>query len=789
MLVSTNWISQWVDHGLDEQELAARLTMAGLEVKSITPVNKTYDGVLVGRVDRIDIHPEKENLKICTVAVGSSRTLQIVCGAPNVSNGHNYPVATVGTVMEDDRKIEEFSILGVTSQGILCSEKELGLGEVSTGLMELDSAATLGCSLNDYFELEDSVFDIELTPNRADCLSVQGVAREVSILSEKTLQIPKIKEVTEDISSNIEIQIDEPKDCPVYCGRLIEQIDLDAITPDWMRQHLQKSGLRCLHPIVDITNFVMLELGQPMHAFDPAIFDSSRIIVRHSVAGEKLVLLDGKELDLVEGSLLIASPSGPIGLAGVMGGESSGIRKETRNVFLEAAFFTPRAIRFSVSNYGLHTDASHRFERGVDPQFQRTAIARATELILEIAGGVAGPMQEIHDSRSVPEKHFCRVREARVARVLGAEISSDAIDSILRRVNREVKVAEDGWDVLPYSFRFDLEKEHDQIEEIARIYGYDRIPSSMCFGGERPQRINELTIRESLVRNTLHSAGYHEAITYSFVDPELQRKITPQTPGKLLANPIAENLSVMRTTLWPGLIGAYVENHRRGQERICLYEIGCVFHPDSEKNVLGGLAFGKSACLQWGLEDRNVDFFDLKGDLQKVLDLSGTGESFEFVAESIDGLHPGCSAGIYQNQQRIGTTGQVHPEILKDYRIAEAVFVFEVSMLALASRDEFKYSETSHFPSVVRDISFLISKDIPISDVTRIIKLNAGEFLENLNLFDVYSGAGIDIDNKSVAYRLTFRLQSRTLTDAEVDSRIEIILNALHAQLCAQLRK
>ena len=788
MLVSTNWLKEWIDFGLDVQELSKRLTMAGLEVVSISPVDPCGEEIVVGQVQEVKPHPRRDNLKICLVNVNQSSLLQIVCGAPNAVAGRKYPIALIGSTI-GDQEIQKLLIHGELSSGVLCSESEIGLGETSDQLMELDSIAPVGSPIDDYLGLPDYVLDIELTPNRADCLSIGGVANEVAILTGSESKPSPIPSIPATTSNQIPVEVETFEDCPAYCGRLIENIRADAKTPDWMQEKLRRVGLRSIHPVVDITNYVMMELGQPMHAFDTEIFNSSAIIVRRSRNGEKLTLLDGEVLELGEGVLLIADRDGPIGLAGVMGGESSGIKPETQNIFLEAAFFSPQAIRRSVSKFGKHTDASHRFERGVNPYGQARAIERATDLIQEITGGVPGPLQEIRDNAWLPKRKSCVVRESRIARVLGLTIPHDRISSILSAVNKEVTAVEGGWNVLPHDYRFDLEEEHDQIEEVARIYGYDKIPSSISFSSDDFFRgISESTIKESTVRNSLHSQGYYEAITYSFVDPKLQGKLNPKSYAKPLANPLAENLSVMRTSLWPGLISAFLVNYRRNHERVRLYEVGRVFLPKEEVNMLSGLSYGMFAPRQWGMEERQIDFFDVKGDLMKLFDLTGKADQVEFVVEQHDGLHPGCSAVIYLDQNKCGVVGQIHPEVLAEFRVEESVFAFEIEFEVFTERNLNQYSSISRYPPIVRDISILVNSELPVSEISNAIKDSAGEILENLTLFDVYSGVGIDLKTKSIAYRLTYRLHTRTLTDVEVDSSLAYILNILGKQFDAQLR-
>ncbi len=787
MQVNLDWLRDFVDYNFDPSELAQRLTMAGLEVESIIPIAQCHEQIVVGQVNTFVSHPRHSSLKICQVDVAQAEPLQIVCGAPNVTAGRKYPVALVNSCIQG-KTVDAKNISSILSNGVLCSESELELGDVTEGLMELDSTAQVGLPINEHLNLTDSVLDLDLTPNRADCLSIEGVAREVSIFVGEDLKRKSIDPVPEVIQQTIPIQIDEASDCPAYCGRLIRNISSEASTPDWIKERLRRVGLRPLHPIVDVTNYVMMDLGQPMHAFDIEVFNSSKIIVRHARKDEKLKLLDESMLDLHPGTLLIADPDEPIGLAGVMGGEKSGIHTNTSHVFLEAAFFSQSAIRRSVSKYGLHTDASHRFERGVNPQGQVRAIEFATRLILEIAGGEPGPLQEVRHCEFVPQKKFCKVRESRIERVLGLKIPHDDIEKILESVNESVTGVDDGWYVKPPLFRFDLEEEHDQIEEVSRIHGYDQVPSNLNFNFNARRRMPESKIRESSIKEVLHSAGYHEVITYSFVDPKLQESLKPSSFAKPLANPLATNMSVMRNSLFPGLIGSFLENYRRGKDQIRIYEIGKIFTSDNEFNKLGGLLYGNHVPLQWGIPERTVDFFDLKGEIMRVLSLTGKLDRVKIVAEKHEGLHPYCSAGIHLDDYAMGIAGQIHPDVLDEFKIKDPVFVFELDMGGLQKREDYRYSAISIFPTIVRDLSLLIKFNQQVAEISDCIRASAGENLGTLQVFDVYSGEGIDEDLKSIAYRLTYQSETRTLTDSEVDLSVKEVLSHLEANFGIKLR-
>ncbi len=791
MLVSTRWLKEWVDFDFDAHALADLLTMLGLEVESVTTLAACSSDIVVGRVQDVAAAAGSQNLKLCRVDAGANReALQVVCGAPHVSVGKNYPIALAGSVLPNGRAVEKADIRGITSAGMLCSGAEIGVSDDSGQLLALDDAARPGMSISEHLALPDDILDIDLTPNRGDCLSIKGVAREIAAAIGTDLKSAASRtEIVSAGSQAAAVKVVAEEDCPVYCSCLIEGIRSDAQTPDWMRHRLQRVGIRCIHPIVDVTNYVMLECGQPMHAFDADLLGGRDIIVRHSRRGERLKLLDGVELELLDETLVIADSTEPIGLAGVMGGESTGIRGHTCNVFLEAAFFTPDAIRRTVSEYGIHTDASHRFERGVAPHLQSAAMHDAVQLIRQVAGGSADQIQQICSENSpYLQPKRCIVREARIERVLGVSIPPSKIESILQAVNTQVTRIEDGWRVTAPARRFDLLEEHDQLEEIARFHGYDKIPSHLRSSTDCTIANSESHISHDALRSVLHAHGFYEAITYSFVDPALQAAVKPAASARVLANPIAENLSVMRTSLWPGLIGAFMENYRRRQERICLYEIGNVFDAHEERTVIGGIAFGRFSQKQWSLESRRIDFFDVKADVMALFELTRQAAALQFTAEPIEGLYPGCSSAIYFKHQLCGAIGRVHPELLDELRIEQEAFAFEINLDALSEKLISQFEPISPYPSITRDIAIVVGANLPIGTVSEAIRKIAGKYLDELMLFDVYSEIDTEIKAISVAYRLVYRAKDRTLTDDEIDASIETILESLNQQYSVTLR-
>ncbi len=791
MLVSTRWLREWVDFDLDAPALADLLTMLGLEVESVTALVACHSDIVVGRVQKVEAIADSEKLKLCQVDVGSNRdAVKVVCGAPQVTVGKNYPIALPGSVLPNGKTIEKADVRGIASAGMLCSGTEIGVSDDSSQLLALDGSAKPGVSVSEHLELPDEIIDIDLTPNRGDCLSIKGIAREIAAATGAKIKPTAYR--TELISASaplVAVKISAEADCPIYCSCLIEGIRSDVQTPGWMRLRLHRAGIRCIHPIVDVTNYVMLECGQPMHAFDADRISGHDIIVRHSRQGECLTLLDGVELKLHDQTLLIADSTDPIGLAGVMGGESTGIHDRTSNVFLESAFFTPDTIRHTVSEYGIHTDASHRFERGVAPHLQSAAMHDAVQLIKQIAGGSVSQIQQscTGDSPYLQPKQ-CVVREARIARVLGVQIPPNKIESILQAVNTQVTRIEGGWEVTAPARRFDLLKEHDQLEEIARFHGYDKIPSRLRSNTDCSIANSESQVPHDVLRSVLHARGYYEAITYSFVDPALQAAVKPAASARVLANPIAENLSVMRTSLWPGLIGAFMENYRRRQERICLYEIGNVFDAHAERTMIGGIAFGRFTPKQWSLESRSIDFFDVKADVMSLFEQTRQTHALRFTAEPIEGLYPGCSSAIYFKNHFCGAAGKVHPELLDDLRLEQEVFAFEVNLSALSEKLVFQFQPTSPYPSVTRDIAIVVDTHLPIDTVSEAIWKVAGKYLNELMLFDVYSEIDAEIKAISVAYRLVYRSQDRTLTDDEIDASIETILESLNQRYGVTLR-
>lgn len=792
MKFSEQWLREWVNPAVDRETLSAQLTMAGLEVDAILPVAGDFSGVVVGEVLRVRAHPDADKLRVCEVNAGNNETLSIVCGAANVRVGLRVPTATIGAVLPGDFRIRKSKLRGVESYGMLCSAKELGLAESSEGLLELAGDAPVGVDLRDYLQLDDVSFELGLTPNRGDCLSLAGIAREVGVSNRCPVQELKTEALVPQIDDTVTVRISAPADCPRYTGRVIRGINAKAAVPVWMSERLRRSGLRSLGAAVDITNYVLLELGQPMHAFDLGKLQGG-IEVRHARASESLELLNGNVVELDEDILVIADDRGPQAMAGVMGGEATSVDEETVDIFLESAFFAPEPIAGKARRYGLHTDSSHRFERGVSPALQRDALERATALFLQITGGEAGPVVDVLEKQHVPQRQPIPLRAARIQRVLGFTIAGEQVEEIFTHLGLQVERTDENWLVLPPAWRFDIRIEEDLIEELARVHGYDRLPSVRPTSMLQMTPVAEGMLDMSQLRRLLVTRGYQEAITYSFVASELQQLLDPGHPVLPLANPISAEMSVMRSSLWAGLLQALSHNIKRQQERVRLFESGLRFRSGKEgleqQSVLAGVIYGSALPEQWGETSRRVDFFDLKGDVEALFGLSGLqhGE-LKFEAAAHPALHPGQSARIEYAGSELGWLGSLHPAVVEKLDLPAPALVFELLLQPLLESGMPQFREISRFPAVRRDLAIVIDKNQIVDDVFSCIRRNSPEILHDLRLFDVYTGKGIDFGSKSLALGLTLQADSRTLTDSEVESVIEKILLALKDEFGAVLR-
>ena len=792
MKFSEKWLREWVNPEVDTATLVAQLTLAGLEVDAIEPVAGDFSGVLVGQVVSVEPHPDADKLRCCKVDVAGDELLSIVCGASNVREGLKIPVAVVGSVLPGNFKIKKAKLRGVESFGMLCGASEIGLIDNGKGLMELADDAPVGQDFREYLNLDDVSIDVDLTPNRSDCLGIAGIAREVGVLTGCDLTQWPAETVVEQSTKQLTINVETPVDCPRYVGRVIENINMNATTPVWMQEKLRRSGVRSLGPVVDVTNYVMLELGQPMHAFDLDKL-SGGITVRTAQANEKLILLDGQEVNVLENTLVIADDSSALALAGIMGGEASSVTNQTKHVFLEAAHFNPLVIAGRARAYGLHTDSSHRFERGVDPELPRVAIKRATALLLSIVGGEAGPITENVSESDLPKTESITLRSDRIKRVLGIDIEPVQVEDQLTRLGLTVVPTENNsWQVDVPSFRFDLSIEVDLIEELGRLYGYDKLPETRPQGTVLTANISEHTLATHRLQSLLVDRGYQEAITYSFVDPEIQKHLAIDGEQSItLANPISTDLSVMRTSLWPGLIQALVHNLNRQHDRVRLFEVGRIFTGTSDNveqhRYIGGVLCGSRYAEQWSEKQRPVDFFDAKADVEALLDL-GNEDNIHFVAETHSALHPGQSARIYKNDVAVGWIGALHPRLNKPLDIDCRVYVFELALSAVLTAKVPSFSPVSRFPALRRDLALVVNDNVTIGEIEHCLNGIESDILKSIQLFDVYIGAGVEQGKKSIAIAFQLQHSERTLTDEDVDVLMSTITEKLEQHVGAAIR-
>lgn len=792
MKVSEQWLREWVNPKIGIKELAQQLTMAGLEVDSIDPVAGAFTGVVVAEIIALESHPDADKLNVCQVNDGTE-TLQIVCGASNVRVGLRVPLAQVGAVLPGDFKIKKAKLRGVESFGMLCAEQELGLAESSDGLMELPIEAPVGHDIRDYLNLDDQIIDIDLTPNRADCLSVEGVAREVALLNKMEVSVPEILPVKALIGDSFSVQISAPANCPRYVGRVIKGIDISQPSPLWLQQKLRRSDVRSIDPVVDITNYVLLELGQPMHAFDLSKL-SGGINVRLSDKGESLELLDGQTVELKEGSLLIADSVKPVALAGIMGGAATAVSETTVDVFLESAFFSPKKLAGQARGYGLHTDSSHRFERGVDFNLQVKAIERATKLLLDIVGGQPGSLFECVHEQELPKRDSVSLRKARIAKTLGLELAEAEVEEILTGLGLGAEANAEGWTVSVPSYRFDITIEADLMEELARVYGYNRLPVSHIYSQLSIKPRTEHVLSQRQIRRQLTARGYQEAVTYSFIDKDLQQKFDPGFDAVALQNPISSDMAVMRTSLLPGLVSAVVHNLNRQQDRVRLFETGLYFRKNDEGQgiqqtaAIAAVVAGRRSPESWAETGEMVDFYDLKGDLESLLGLSAGLQFFRFEAFEHPALHPGQSAVVFKGEKQLGYIGAIHPTLSADLGLSTPVYLFELELNEVLRAELPKFKELSKFPEVRRDLALIVDKTISAGDLLNHVRSEVGERLVDLRLFDEYQGKGIDPKRKSLGLGLTFQHQSRTLTEEEINQVVEHVVESLNSRYGATLR-
>ncbi len=788
-----SWLREHVNVDASREELAARMTAIGLEVENLEQIGAALEGVLVAEILSCARHPEADRLQVCQVSIGRGEPVQIVCGAPNARAGLKAPLATVGAVLPGGMNIKAAKLRGVDSFGMLCSARELAIDIDASGLLELPADAPVGSPLANYLGLPDASFELKLTPNRADCFSLRGIAFDVAAAmgaSVNALQIPEALIATQ---AKFDVQLDAGADCPRYCGRVIEGLDTAAKSPLWLSEKLKRAGLRPISPLVDIGHFVMLELGQPMHAFDA---DKLRgpIGVRHAREGESVTTLDERECGLGPGFLIVTDADRPVALAGVMGGFDTRVTDGTTRVFLESAHFAPSAIIGRSRKLGLHTDASHRFERGVDPQLPRYALERATALVQQIMGGVAGPITEATLPEHLPSPQPVLLRRARLARVLGIDVADEHVERILRALGMQVTAVADGWNVTPPTRRFDIAIEEDLIEEIARIHGYEAIPVRTPAGEIRLAAPSESRVDEFVLRRHLAAHDYVEAINYAFVDTQMLETWQLQEGAVELANPLSNELGVMRTSLLPGLAAASRRNLARQMDRVRLFEIGRVFHRSTnsadaplERQRIAAIACGPARSERWNAKRADVDFYDLKGEVEGLLGLAAG--SAEFRPASDPWGHPGRSATVWRDGERIGWIGHLHPRLVSALDMAGEVLGFELDVAPLVRRGLPRVGEVSRFPSVRRDLALVVPEATPWYALRASLFASLQGRLQEVVLFDQYRGPGLETGTKSLAMGLILQEISRTLTDMDADQAIGDALAGLARDCNATIRK
>jgi phenylalanyl-tRNA synthetase beta chain len=818
MRISYQWLSEWVSVPWEARELGERLTMAGFELERLEPAAPPFSKVIVAEIVEVTPHPQAEKLRVCRVSRGQGEPLQIVCGASNARTGLRSALAEIGAKLPGGLEIKAAPLRGVESQGMLCSAKELGLADSSSGILELPPDAPLGRSLREYLGLDDWVLELNVTPNRGDALSVLGIAREVAALSARPLTGPRIEPLSARNSDVVAVHLDAPAACPKFVGRVVRGVNNRAVTPEWLHERLRRAGARSVSPLVDVTNYVMLELGQPMHAYDLAQLRGD-IHARMAQPRESIRLLDGRSIELDPEVLVIADGEGAVGVAGVMGGERSAVSAGTVDVFLEAAYFSPEAVTGRARRLGALTDAAQRFERGVDPAHQERAMERATELLYQIAGGSPGAVIVTQSIECLPRRLPVRLRRAQIARLLGTTIDAARVEAVFAGLQMSVARATEGWAVTPPPHRFDVLIEADLIEELARVEGYASFAEQDGTLAQRFSALPEEIPPEPSVLESLAARGYHEAITYAFVDPNLQSRLFPDRKALALSNPIASELSVMRVSLWPGLLRAASENQRHQQDRIKLFEHGARFSLEDgtlrEIDSLGGIALGARLPEQWGSSGdarSALDFYDVKADVEALLEGTGAREAFSFEPAALSCLHPGRAARILRKaggasaatgpgpegarsassgaqSQLVGWMGELHPRLVRQLELTGAPILFELDFQAALRVEVPRSREVSRFPQVRRDIAVVVDEAVTLSALRERVTLSASRMLQEVRVFDVYRGGGVEQGRKSVALGLIFQDISRTLTDEDVDRAVASVLADLSASLGARIRE
>ncbi len=794
MKFSEQWLREWVNPAISTNELSEQLSMAGLEVDDVSPVAQAFTGVVVGEVVECGQHPDADKLQVTKINVGGDELLDIVCGAPNCRLGIKVAVAMVGAVLPGNFKIKKAKLRGQPSFGMLCSFSELGMGDDHSGIMELPVDAPIGADVRTYLKLDDQSIEVDLTPNRADCLGMKGIAREVGVLNQLDVTEPEIPAVSTTIDDVRAIKLAAPQACPRYLGRVIKGVDLSRPSPLWMQERLRRSGTRSIDAVVDVTNYVLLELGHPMHAFDNAKLEGD-VVVRMAEEGEKLTLLDENEVSLKANTLVIADSTKALAMAGIFGGLDSGVTSSTTDIFLESAFFAPDAIMGKARQYGLHTDASHRYERGVDPSLQLQAMERATQLLIDAVGGSVGPVIEAKDEIHLPKAKCITLRAARLSHVLGIDIAPDRVTDILNRLGLAVTSKDGAWEVVAPLYRFDMNIEEDLIEEVARVYGYNNIPNQAPVASLQMRESSEANIATSRFKDLLIDQGFQEAITYSFVDPKKQAMMFPDIEGLVLPHPISADMSVMRVSLLPGLLSALSYNQKRQQSNIRLFETGLRFTPDTteksgvqQQEMIAGVMSGNVAGEHWTIPSLALDFFDVKAVAEELIGLGIDAQDIEFRAEKHTAFHPGQCAGVYKNDKCIGFVGAIHPKLEKGLGLSGKTFAFELELVSISTRTLPWIKAISKFPVNRRDIAVTVEDSVDTGNILKCIEKLGVTDLIDLNLFDVYKGKGIEPGFKSLALSIWLQSSERTLEDADIQKSVDKVVQALEVNFKASLR-
>ncbi|MNR95388.1 Phenylalanine--tRNA ligase beta subunit [compost metagenome] len=791
MKISENWLRTWVNPAIDSDTLSDQLTMLGLEVDELAPVAKPFTGVVIGEVLTVEQHPDADRLRVTTVNIGSGEPLQIVCGAPNVRVGMKAPVATIGAVLPGDFKIKKGKLRGVESQGMLCGASEIDLEDKIDGLLELPADAPVGVNIREYLKLDDNVIDISITPNRGDCFSIRGIAREISVINKLQMNEPVINTVAATIADEKKVVI-STEGAPRYLGRVVKNVNVKAATPEWMQQALSRSGIRTHSILVDVTNYVLMELGQPMHAFDFSKIEGT-VHVRQATQQEKLQLLNDQEVELQEDIMVIADDQKALAIAGIMGGLASSVTDDTTDIFLESAFFAPLAIAGRARRFGLHTDSSQRYERGVDFELPLIAINRASQLIQELAGGEFGPITVAEKTDLLPKREAIELKQVQVDQLLGYQVAAEFITDALTRLGCEVTVKAEGeWSVVPPSHRYDMAIYQDLIEEVARIDGYDNIQISLPSMDVKFAKYQD-RFELAELRQTIVTLGYQEAISFSFADAKLEKQLNPEVKPLMLANPISSDLAAMRSTLLSSLIPCVQYNLNRQQSRVRFFEFGLRFDYQNAKNIedlkqtptLALVAVGSQAPESWHAKPQPMDFFDFKGEVEEILAAGRV--SVEYVRSERTWLHPGQSADILVDGKSIGYLGRLHPSLENELDLS-TTWVAELDQTAVLQSYVSNFTELSRFPSVRRDIALLISDNINVRDIQQLIEQTGGELLDSTWLFDVYTGQGVEDGKRSLAFALLWQHPSRTLEDAEIKSGMDNIIQVLENTYQATLR-